>query len=142
MLGAFWVQKVGPESAELDKLTQKMSEYYREEENQELHRVSNVSSGEVVASKFGSEDNYYRARVVSVKVKLLYCPVIFMCLLLQEDSYDLSQSIVEVDFVDFGDAEEKHLSEIFEIKTDFLKLKFQAIQCSLANIRLLFDTIR
>jgi len=117
--GAFWVQKVGPESAELDKLTQKMSEYYREEENQELHRLTNVSSGEVVASKFGSEDNYYRARVVSVK----------------EDSYDLSQSIVEVDFVDFGDAEEKNLSEIFEIETDFLKLKFQAIQCSLANIR-------
>jgi len=42
---------------------------------------------------------------------------------------------VDLDFVDFGDYEEKSISEVYELRTDFLKLKFQAIQCSLAHLK-------
>ena len=42
---------------------------------------------------------------------------------------------MDLDFVDFGDCEERVVSEVFSIKTDFLRLKFQAVQCSLAKLK-------
>jgi len=117
--GAFWVQKIGPKSVDLDKLTQSMTEYYSEEANHQYHSVSTVSPGDIVACRFASEDSFYRAKVVAFK----------------EDSYDVSKSSVDLDFVDFGDYEEKSISEVYELRTDFLKLKFQAIQCSLAHLK-------
>ena len=42
---------------------------------------------------------------------------------------------MDLDFVDFGDCEERIVSEVFSIKTDFLRLKFQAVQCSLAKLK-------
>lgn len=116
--GAFWVQKIGPSSVDLDRLTQDMTEYYSTESHQKYHSLTTVSEGEVVACQFSGDCNYYRAKVVSFK----------------EDSYDLTKSTVDLDFLDFGDFEEKLIGEIFEIRTDFLKLKFQAIQCSMAYI--------
>jgi len=53
----------------------------------------------------------------------------------KEDSYDFSSSTVELFFVDFGDIEEKNLSDLFELKTEYLKMKFQAIECTLANLQ-------
>ena len=60
-----------------------------------------------------------------------------------------------MDFVDFGDAEEKSIGEVcypiplfilnppvlpqvFSLKTEFLKLKFQAVECTLAGVRFSF----
>jgi len=116
---AFWVQKIGPKSVDLDKLTQTMTEYYREEANQTYHKITSVSTGDIVACRFASDDSFYRAKVVAVK----------------EDSYDANRSTVDLDFVDYGDYEEKSINEIYELRTDFLKLKFQAIQCSLAHLK-------
>lgn len=42
---------------------------------------------------------------------------------------------MDLDFVDFGDAEEKSIGEVLSLKTDFLKLKFQAVECTLAGVR-------
>jgi len=117
--GSFWVQKIGPKSVDLDKLTQSMTEYYSDTNNQEYHAVSFVNPGDIVACKFSSEDSFYRAKVVAFK----------------EDTYDVTRSTVDLDFVDFGDFEEKPINEVFDLKTDFLRLKFQAIQCSLAHLK-------
>ena len=53
----------------------------------------------------------------------------------QEDTYDYSQSTVELFFVDYGDSETKPISELWELKDEFLKLKYQAIPCSLAKVQ-------
>ena len=42
---------------------------------------------------------------------------------------------MDVYFVDYGDYQLKSINEIYKIRTEFMKLKFQAIQCSLAHIR-------
>ena len=42
---------------------------------------------------------------------------------------------MELFFVDYGESEEKSISEVFELKHEFLKLKFQAIECRLAKVR-------
>merc|ERR1719192_1446102 len=74
-----------------------------------------VDLGEIVAARYSDENSYYRARVISFR----------------EDTYDISRSSVDLDFVDFGDAEEKSIGEVFSLKTNFLKLKFQAVECTL-----------
>ena len=72
-----------------------------------------------MAARFSQEDSYYRAKVVSV----------------DEDSYDYSQSRVELFYVDYGDTEKKEITEVYELKTEYLKMKFQAIRCSIAHIK-------
>lgn len=37
-------------------------------------------------------------------------------------------------FVDFGDSDEVDAEDICELRTDFLTLGFQAVECFLANI--------
>lgn len=117
--GSFWVQKIGPRSVDLDKLTQDMTNYYDNPDNQSFHSLKTVSPGEIVVAKFSGDTSYYRARVVEFKL----------------DEYDETKSKVEMDFVDFGDAEEKQIGEIFEIRTDYLKLRFQAIECALDGVK-------
>jgi len=115
--GAFWVQKIGPISVDLDKLTQNMTMYYDNPSNQSYHILTKVEPGDIVVAKFSGDSSYFRARVVAFKL----------------DEYDESKSKVDLDFVDFGDAEEKEISEIFGIRTDYLRLRFQAIQCALVG---------
>ena len=52
----------------LDKLTQTMTRYYRDEANQKYHQTTSVSTGDLVACRFTSEDSFYRAKVVAFKV--------------------------------------------------------------------------
>ena len=52
----------------MDKLTQDMTEYYKEEANDKYHLVTSVSPGDIVAARFASEDSFYRAKVVAFKV--------------------------------------------------------------------------
>jgi len=117
----FWVQKVGPKSRDLDKMTQTMTDFYSELPNRKLLALNleRVKVGDIVAARFSQEESYYRAKVVSIK----------------EDSYDASQSKVELFYVDYGDIEEKEITEVYELKTEYLKLKYQAIQCSIAHIK-------
>ena len=88
-----------------------MTKYYSRESHQKYHSLISVYKGELVACKFSADLNYYRARVVAFK-----------------------DNTVDLDFVDFGGIEEKSIGDVFEIKKDFLELKFQAIQCSMAHI--------
>ena len=66
--GQFWVQKIGPMSVDLDQLVQQMTKYYSEEVNQKCHTMTSVELGDIVVCRFGTEDSYFRARVVDLKV--------------------------------------------------------------------------
>ena len=50
------------------------------------------------------------------------------------DEYDDSRSSVDVDFVDFGDSDTKDKADVCNLRTDYLKLNFQAIACTLAGV--------
>jgi len=115
----FWVQNVGPSSVQLDKLTETMTNYYSKVANQAFHALSSVNVGDIVVSTFEGDSNFYRAKVVEFIV----------------NEYDRTESTVDLDFVDYGDYTVKRIGEVFEIKTEFLKLNFQAIQCKLADVR-------
>lgn len=41
---------------------------------------------------------------------------------------------VELYYVDYGDTDMVKITEVFELRTDFLKLHFQAIECYLSRI--------
>ena len=114
----FYVQKVGPQSIELDRLAEDMSDYYEVEANRINCAMPEVEEGDIVAARFSSDNKWYRARVVVVA----------------SDDYDESLTEVDVDFVDFGDYERMLKSEVCKLLPEFLKLKFQAIDCSLAHV--------
>jgi len=116
---SFWVQKIGPLATALDKLEADMTVYYESQTNQSFHTLTRVEPGDIVVAVFTGDSKYYRARVVNFKL----------------DEYDETKSKVDLDFVDYGDCEEKEIGEIFEIRPDYLKLKFQAIQCTLAHVK-------
>ena len=115
----FWVQNVGPASIELDKLTENMTQYYSRQENQLFHRLDTVCAGDIVVAVYSGDSSFYRARVQAYNL----------------DEYDSALSTVDLDFVDYGDCEVKPISEIYEIRSEYLKLNFQAITCKLARIR-------
>ena len=72
-----------------------------------------------MAACFPGDGQYYRAKITEVSV----------------DGYDEGKVEVEVEFVDFGDLDKKSIKEVFELKTQFLKLNFQAIEASLHNVK-------
>ncbi|KOC67666.1 Tudor and KH domain-containing protein [Habropoda laboriosa] len=109
----FWVQVVGSGTTALDKLVCEMTAYYNDEQNHELHTLRNITPGQIVAAKFSFDEQWYRAQVTSTP----------------EDDQ------CEVYFVDYGDHEMVQLDHVLELRTDFLSLRLQAIECSLANIK-------
>lgn len=109
----FWIHVVGPGNNALDNLVSEMTEYYNKEENRELHALKKVTSGQMVAAKFSYDNKWYRAEVVEV----------------------MDDSECEVFFVDFGDLEVLFIDNIFELRTDMLSLRLQAVECSLANTK-------
>ncbi|XP_008547239.1 tudor and KH domain-containing protein homolog isoform X1 [Microplitis demolitor] len=108
----FWIQVVGPSILALDELIVEMTDYYSKKENQELHALKNISVGQTVAAKFSFDDRYYRAEVLSST----------------DDGYN-------VHFLDYGDHEIIEAKDIYELRTDFLSLRLQAVECCLANIK-------
>ena len=67
----------------------------------------------MVTAKFSVDDKWYRAEIIS----------------------DLGDNTYNVYFVDFGDQEKIDGKNIFELRTDFLSLRLQAIECSLAGVK-------
>lgn len=43
--------------------------------------------------------------------------------------------MLDLYFVDYGDSEYVAAHEVFELRSDFLTLRFQAIECYLANVK-------
>lgn len=112
----FWVQICGPQTTELDFLVDAMTEYYNQKENQELHAIREPYLGQIVAAMYLADNKWYRAEIVAI----------------QPNSNDL---ILDVYLVDYGDQQFVGRKDILELRTDFLSLRFQAIECFLANVQ-------
>lgn len=113
----FWLQIVGPNANELDQLVEEMTDYYSKQENKDLHILTNISVGEIVAAVFTFDEKWYRAEVVAIKT-------------IEDD-----QQVAQLYYVDYGDSDQVPLNQIFELRTDFLRLRFQAIECYLARVK-------
>lgn len=74
--------------------------------------ILQITVGQMVAAKFSVDEKWYRAEVLSL-------PVDGFC---------------ELYFVDYGDYEKVDTSFILELPTNFLSLRVQAVECSLANV--------
>uniref|UniRef100_A0A182JJZ3 Uncharacterized protein n=1 Tax=Anopheles atroparvus TaxID=41427 RepID=A0A182JJZ3_ANOAO len=114
----FFVQLVGPQSAELDVLVDNMTEYYNQSQNRELHRLRKPYLGQIVAAEFNADNKWYRAEV---------------CAILPNE-YKPGEVVLDLYFVDYGDNQYTNPSEVYELRPDFLALRFQAIECFLAKV--------
>ncbi|CAM5175772.1 unnamed protein product [Eretmochelys imbricata] len=106
----FWIQIVGSRSLQLDKLTCEMSQYYGS--SSQSPEFPTVRVGDIVAAPYADHGAWYRARVLGT---------------LENGNLDLY-------YVDFGDNGEAPLEVLRALRSDFLSLPFQAIECSLAGI--------
>lgn len=104
----FWLQLVGPQSLELDKLVENMTEYYNVIDNQKLHKIADPYLGQIVAAMFKYDGKWYRAEIVGIL----------------PNEYYPRDVVLDLYFVDFGDSEYVAPCEVFELRTDFLKLRY------------------
>ncbi|XP_051055226.1 tudor and KH domain-containing protein [Phodopus roborovskii] len=105
----FWIQIIGSRSIQLDKLINEMTQYY---ENSLPDEDLTVQVGDVVAAPLPTNSTWYRAKIIGT---------------LENGNLDLY-------FGDFGDNGECPLNDLRALRSDFLSLPFQAIECSLAHI--------
>uniref|UniRef100_A0A8C2CJ73 Tudor and KH domain containing n=1 Tax=Cyprinus carpio TaxID=7962 RepID=A0A8C2CJ73_CYPCA len=108
----FWIQILGVRSLQLDKLTAEMSRFYNSDTSQE-HRVETIIVGDIVAALYRDHGTWNRARVLGI----------------------LGSGLVDLYYVDFGDNGELPREHLRSMRSDFLSLPFQAIECSLAGVR-------
>ncbi|KAM4624621.1 tudor and KH domain-containing protein isoform 2-T2 [Polymixia lowei] len=108
----FWIQILGVRSLQLDKLTEEMSRFYSNGTPTE-HRVETIVVGDIVAAPYRDHGTWNRARVLGV----------------------LGSGLVDLYYVDFGDNGELPRDSLRSMRSDFLSLPFQAIECSLAGVK-------
>ncbi|XP_015135505.2 LOW QUALITY PROTEIN: tudor and KH domain-containing protein isoform X1 [Gallus gallus] len=106
----FWIQIIGERSLQLDKLISEMTQHY--EGSDCVAELEAVQAGDIVAAPYTDSSNWYRARVLGT---------------LENGNLDLY-------YVDFGDNGEAPREALRVLRSDFLSLPFQAIECSLAGI--------
>ncbi|XP_065607634.1 tudor and KH domain-containing protein isoform X2 [Cyrtonyx montezumae] len=106
----FWIQIIGERSLQLDKLISEMTQHY--EGSSQMVELAAVQAGDIVAAPYTGSSNWYRARVLGT---------------LENGNLDLY-------YVDFGDNGEVPREALRALRSDFLSLPFQAIECSLAGI--------
>uniref|UniRef100_W8B6G7 Tudor and KH domain-containing protein n=2 Tax=Ceratitis capitata TaxID=7213 RepID=W8B6G7_CERCA len=115
----FWVQIIGPQSKKLDDMVQSMTDYYNEPENKALHQIREPYLGQIVAAVFKYDGKWYRAEIVGIL----------------PNQYNPNEVVLDLYFVDYGDSEYVSPHEVFELRTDFLTLRFQAVECFLAGVK-------
>ncbi|XP_076008460.1 tudor and KH domain-containing protein [Genypterus blacodes] len=108
----FWIQILGVRSLQLDKLTEEMHSFYSSG-NPSEHRVGTIVVGDIVAAPYRDHDSWNRARVLGI----------------------LGSGLVDLYYVDYGDNAELPRDSLCRIRSDFLSLPFQAIECNLAGVR-------
>ena len=74
---------------------------------------------QLVAAPFSNDDMWYRARVTEVTL----------------DDYDVEESLVTVYYLDYGNSGKRRKKDLCSLRTDFLKLRYQAIECCLAKVK-------
>lgn len=120
----FWIQIVGPQTTKLDQLVAEMTEYYSQPENRELHKIQDPYLGQIVTAMFKYDSKWYRAEVVGIL----------------PNEFDPRNVVLDLYFLDYGDSEFVQPHEVYEIRTDFLTLRFQAIECFLAHCQPAYPT--
>ncbi|XP_013103022.1 tudor and KH domain-containing protein homolog [Stomoxys calcitrans] len=115
----FWVQLIGPQSKKLDDLVSNMTAYYSSADNRAMHQIHEPYLGQIVATIFKHDSKWYRAEVVGIL----------------PNQYNPNEIVLDLYFVDYGDSEYVLPHEIFELRTDFLTLRFQAVECFLASVK-------
>ncbi|XP_073345466.1 tudor and KH domain-containing protein isoform X2 [Pagrus major] len=108
----FWIQILGVRSLQLDKLTEEMNRFYNSV-NPTEQRVETIVVGDIVAAPYRDHGTWNRARVLGV----------------------LASGLVDLYYVDFGDNGELPRDSLCRMRSDFLSLPFQAIECNLAGVR-------
>ncbi|NXX13782.1 TDRKH protein, partial [Podargus strigoides] len=106
----FWIQIIGQRSLQLDKLTAEMRQHYQSSGREA--ELLTVQAGDIVAAPYQDGSDWYRARVLGT---------------LENGNFDLY-------YMDFGDNGEAPREALRVLRSDFLSLPFQAIECSLAGI--------
>uniref|UniRef100_A0A1A8V3I3 Tudor and KH domain containing n=1 Tax=Nothobranchius furzeri TaxID=105023 RepID=A0A1A8V3I3_NOTFU len=107
----FWIQILGVRSLQLDKLMEEMNHYYSNG-NPAVQQVKPIVVGDIVAAPYRDHDTWNRARVLGI----------------------LGSNLVDLYYVDFGDNGELPPASLRHLRSDFLSLPFQAIECSLAGL--------
>ncbi|XP_075439323.1 tudor and KH domain-containing protein isoform X2 [Ascaphus truei] len=106
----FWIQILGSRSQQLDQLTREMSEHYGKQ--RQLVAMPEIRVGDIVAAPFHMDKFWYRAEVLGF----------------------LENRNVDLYYVDYGDNWETSRDNLFPLRSDYLSLPFQAIECSLTGI--------
>lgn len=78
-----------------------------------------VNEGQTVAAPFMYDEKWYRAEVAKIST----------------DNYEPEETVLTLYYVDYGDTLECKKENVFELRTDFLRLRFQAIECILAKVK-------
>ncbi|XP_043226500.1 tudor and KH domain-containing protein-like isoform X2 [Amphibalanus amphitrite] len=112
-------QVKSPRAIELDKLVERMTEFYSEESNRNMYKLKKVAVGDVVAAPFPYDSSWYRAEVTE----------------LAENDSDPDQTALTVYYVDFGDTDTVQRRQAAELRTDFLGLSHQAVECFLSGVK-------
>ncbi|NWV02663.1 TDRKH protein, partial [Ptilonorhynchus violaceus] len=110
----FWIQILGNRSLQLDKLTAEMGQFYESSApvSPLCAAPPSVRPGDIVAAPYLEDGEWYRARVLGT----------------------LDNGHLDLYYVDFGDNGEAPPEALRALRSDFLSLPFQAIECSLAGI--------
>ncbi|XP_058819688.1 tudor and KH domain-containing protein homolog [Topomyia yanbarensis] len=114
----FYLQLIGPQSTELDILVEAMTEYYNQQESRELHQIRKPYLGQIVAAEYNADSKWYRAEIVAIL----------------PNEFKPGEIVLDLYFVDYGDNQYIQPSEVYELRPDFLALRFQAIECFLAQV--------
>ncbi|ERE83912.1 tudor and KH domain-containing protein [Cricetulus griseus] len=104
----FWIQIIGSHSCQLDQLIIEMTQHY---ENS-LPEDMTVHVGDIVTAPYSTDGSWYQGQILGT----------------------LENGNLDVYFVDFGNNGDSPLKELRALRSDFLSLPFQAIECSLAQI--------
>ncbi|XP_014252829.1 tudor and KH domain-containing protein homolog [Cimex lectularius] len=115
----FWLQLITPKSGDLDHLVENMTDYYSLEENREAHKLLKVQIGQIVAAKLRADNKWYRVEVKSFE---------------NEQEEQNPDTTVIVFFVDYGDFSSEKVQDLFQLRADFLSLRFQAIEVLMKGI--------
>ncbi|NXP42261.1 TDRKH protein, partial [Leiothrix lutea] len=107
--GHFWIQLLGTRSLQLDKLTAEMGHFYQ---SSPAVPPPSIHPGAIVAAPYLEAGEWHRARVLGT----------------------LDNGHLDLYYVDFGDNGEAPPEALRALRSDFLSLPFQAIECSLAGI--------
>lgn len=131
----FWVQIVGPKAAKLDSLVEVMTEYYNSPSNRDNHILKSVSVGDLVAASFQYDEKWYRAEVLSLKPSDGDNNLAQATPQENGGAGDQGGEVAQLYYVDYGDTDYVRCADLFELRTDFLQLHFQAIECHLAGVK-------